>query len=326
VDTTQTPPLAQGCATGVTCDTSVFGNQGDAATAKPGICQGPLQNRPVACTTAGCWNGGSGQAATSGAFVVGANLFRTRDTIRQDILDQSMLVRVLTTTEGQQVLSAAAGAAVAVNPAKVWYVGQSWGSILGTLDLAANGRFSRAVLSVGGGTLTDILSTAPSFKAEVAALLASLNITEGSAAYLAFLQAAKWTLDPADPLNFAGAVKTAPLPNLLVDPTGATPQGAKAVLGQAARCDLTVPNATNQALFGNIGLSPLGPVSASATPGLQWYMNSTSGDCPTDGTTGNGATHGFLLDFVNPSLTTKAQTNAVTFLLGGTPAASPVTP
>jgi dienelactone hydrolase len=316
----------------VTCNTSVFGNQGDAATAKPGLCAGALQNLPVACkpaTTPGCWNGGSGQAATSGAFVVGANLFRTRDTIRQDILDQSMLVRVLTTPEGQQVLTAAAGAPIAVNPNKVWYVGQSWGSILGTLDLAANGRFSRAVLSVGGGTLTDILSTAPSFQSEVKALLASLGITVDSAAYLAFLQAAKWTLDPADPLNFAGAVKTAPLPNLLVDPTGATPQAAKAVLGQAARCDLTVPNPTNQALYGNMGLAPLDPVAPSGTPLLQWYMASTSGDCPADGTTGNGATHGFLLDFANPSLTAKAQTDTARFLLDvpSLPVApSPVTP
>ena len=39
-------------------------------------------------------------------------------------------------------------------------MGQSSGSILGTLNLAANPRFSRAVLNVGGATLVDILTIA----------------------------------------------------------------------------------------------------------------------------------------------------------------------
>jgi dienelactone hydrolase len=328
VDTTQTPPVALGCAAGVTCDTSVFGNQGDPATGKPGLCQGALQDVPVGCSTPGCWNGQAGNTATSGAFTVAANLFRTRDTIRQDILDQSMLVRVLTTAEGRAVLGAAAGSAapLPVNPAKVWYVGQSWGSVLGTADLAANPRFSRAVLNVGGGTTVDIFTTGYNFQAEIEALLASIGIVPGTPQYLAFLQAAKWTLDPSDPLNFAANVVTHPLPDLLADPTGATPQASKAVLGEAARCDLTVPNATNQALYGNMGLAPLGPVTASSTPTLQWYMTSTTGDCPTNGTTGPGATHGVLLDFQNPSLTAKAQSNAVRHLLSLPVDATPVTP
>jgi pimeloyl-ACP methyl ester carboxylesterase len=264
----------------------------------------------------------------SGAFTISANLFRTRDTIRQDILDQSMLVRVLATAEGQAVLGAAAGSAspVPVNPAKVWYVGQSWGSVLGTANLAANPRFSRAVLNVGGGTEVDIFSTSYSFKAQLEALLASIGILPGTPEYLAFLQAAKWTLDPADPLNFAANVVTSPLPDLLADPTGATAQAPKAILGQAARCDLTVPNATNQALYGNMGLAPLGPVAASSTPTLQWYMTSTAGDCPTDGTTGPGATHGVLLDFRNPLLTLKAQANAVKHLQAVPVDPTPVTP
>ncbi len=314
------------CATGSTCNHSVFGNQGDPAGDLPGLCTAGLAYKPVApglpaCSatvTTDCWDGTGGIAVASGNYLVSANFFRVRDTLRQDILDESMLVRVLTTPQGQAVIQAA------LNPAEVYFVGQSLGSIEGTLDVAANPRFSKTVLNVGGGTIVDIFTTSPSFTPALDQLLAGLGIVPGTPAYLEFLLAAKWVLDPADPINFAGHLVGAPLPNLLVSPPVA--QAPKVVLGQAARCDNVVPNATNQELYGNIGLLPIDPAAASGTPGVQWYMDSTSGACPTDGTTGPGATHGFLLDGVNLSLTTQAQTNVVEFFLGAPVAATPVTP
>lgn len=308
------------CATGATCDHTVFGNQGDAAP--PGLCTAPgLAYRPVqtglpSCPALDCWDGTGGIALSSGSFLVAANFFRWRDTVRQDILDQSMLARVLTTPEGQAVLGAP------IDPTRVHYVGQSLGSLEGTLDLAANPRFSRAVLNVGGGTWADIGTTSPAFQPLVAQLLADLGITPGTPAYLQFLHVAKWVLDPADPLNFARHLVSSPLPNLLQGGV----QAPKVVLGQAARCDSVVPNPTNQELYGLVGLAPLAPTTTSATAGLQWFMADTTTACPADGSTGaGGASHGFLLDFANPSLTTQAQASAVGFLLGAAPS-TPVTP
>jgi hypothetical protein len=313
-----------GCAAGVTCDTTVFGNQADSPAAKPGLCQGALAVKPIACapTDTACWNGTGGNSLTSGAFLISGNLFRSRDTIRQDILDQSMLVRVLTTPTGAAVLSAAAGSAVAIDPRQVFYVGQSLGSIEGTPDLAANPRFSRAVLNVGGATIMDVLTTAPDFSASVAELLASLGITPGTPQYLLFLIGAKWILDPADPANFAQHVTANTLPNLLV--VGTPPQTPKVVLGQAARCDATVPNGTNELLYGLMGLAPIDPTAAAAVPGLEWYMNSTGGTCPTNGDVGPGVEHGFLLDWSVPGLAALAQQNTVSFLLGGPVSPTPV--
>jgi hypothetical protein len=167
------------------------------------------------------------------------------------------------------------------------------------------------------------MTTSPAFQSTYLDGLHTLGITPGSVQNLLFLIAAKWILDPADPANFAAHLVTSPLPNLLADPTGGVPQAAKHVLGQGARCDLTVPNGTNELLYGLIGLAPLNPTTASATPGLQWFMNSTGGTCPAT-TTGPGATHGFLLDWTNPSMATAAQTNAVSYLLGGTVSPTPV--
>lgn len=321
--------VSVGCATGSTCDTTVFAQQqGDPATGRPGLCtSGALQLAPIGCdptATPGCWDGTAGNAITSAAFLVSANFFRSRDSIRQDFLDQSMLVRVLTSTNGQAVLSAAADSAVAIDPNRVFYVGQSLGSVEGTGDLATNPRISRAVLNVGGATIMDILTTSPNLGGPFLAVLASIGIVPGTPEYLLFLITTKWILDPADPANFARHLVTSPLPNLLADPSGGIAQAPKAILGQGARCDLTVPNSTNELLYGLIGLGPLEPTAASATPGLQWFMSSSAGSCPTDATTGPGASHGFLLDWTHPAMAAAAQENVVSYLLGGPVAPTPV--
>ncbi|MEI6223228.1 MAG: hypothetical protein WCS72_00650 [Deltaproteobacteria bacterium] len=320
-----------GCAAGVSCNTTVFAQQqGDDPTDRPGLCvNNALELQPIGCnpaSTPGCWDGTGGTSASSGSFVVTANLFRSRDTARQDILDQSMLIRVMTSAAGNEVIRVAAGlpaGTVPVNAATVYYVGQSWGAIEGTADLAVNPRVSRAVLNVGGAPVIDILTTAPSFEPLYQGLLDALHLTPGTTNYLLFLISAKWIVDPADPSNFAAHLVTSPLPNLLVDPTGHTPMAAKAILGQGARCDLTVPNPTNELLYGLIGLGPLNPTASRSSPGMQWFMNSASGTCPAT-TTGPGAPHGFLLDWTNPALASRAQTSVVSYLLGGPVESTPV--
>lgn len=316
--------VSVGCATGSTCDTTVFAQQqGDPPTGRPGLCTGnALQLAPIGPGPYDPALGG-GNAVTSASFLISANFFRSRDTVRQDILDQSMLVRVLTSANGQAVLTAAAGAPVAIDASRVFYVGQSLGSIEGTIDLAANPRFSRAALNVGGATIMDVLTTSPNLGGPFLEVLASIGIVPGTPEYLLFLITTKWILDPADPANFAQHLVTSPLPNLLADPSGGVLQDPKAVLGQGARCDLTVPNSTNELLYGLIGLAPLEPTAPSATPGLQWFMSSSAGTCPAS-ETGPGATHGFLLDWSNPAMATAAQQNVVSYLLGGPVAPTPV--
>ena len=301
------------CASGGTCNQAVFGDQKDPANAKPGLCTSSLAHDPVkaglpACSatvTTDCWDGTGGIARSSGAFFVSQNLFRLRDSMRQDIVDQGALARALSDPAN------AAALGVTVDPGRVFFVGQSLGAIEGTVDVAVNPIFRRAVLNADGGTFVDIAQDSPAFQAQVAALAAALGLQPNTIGFLQFLQVAKWVIDPADPVNFAASVKD---------------NGALAVLGQAARCDNVVPNEENQLLYGLVGLSPLASTAPAASPSLQWYTASTDGACPADGSTGNGATHGFLFDFANPSLTAKAQASAAAFLLGEPVLSTPVTP
>ena len=270
----------------------------------------------------------------SSDFLVSANFFRTRDTLRQDLIDQSQLLRVLSpdpsgAKAGNLVTTPITG--VQFDFAHIGYIGQSLGAIQGTADVAANPRFSRAVLNVGGGTTVDIFANSPAFAAGTTALLKGIGIQKGAnAGYLQFLVVAKTILDPADPLNFAGHLQAQTLPNLLVDAKGKTPQAAKAILTQAAFCDQVVPNPFNFLLDSTAATGPLpglpgfgGPgnfqlfYKGSAAPSaadLRACPSPTSGLGPPD----SAVSHGFLLDGRDAQITGKAQADAAAFLSNGT--------
>jgi hypothetical protein len=170
--------------------------------------------------------------------------------------------------------TALAGAGIAINPGAVYYEGLSLGSLSGTSVLAANSRMSRGSLSVGGGTITDFFTHAPAFQAQVVQLFTGLLAEPLHARsfsfdmidptkdqfdlfvaedYLQTLNVAKWILDPAEPVNYAVNLISAPLPDLLANPNGSVPQVAKAVYGQAAQNDPVIPNPFNFELYSLIG-------------------------------------------------------------------------
>ena len=244
-----------------TCDKAgAFANSaGMGDSVRPGVC-----------------SGGSVPRSAGSRYFVSANFFRTRDALRQNLIDTSTLALALARPPAPLAPQPAANpfaslllsAGLIVDPSAVYYEGISLGSIAGTSVLAVNPRITRASLSVGGGTLTDIFTTAPAFQANVDALFAVLipgysrdKITAGSAtfdaaiaaAYLRTLNVAKWILDPGDPINFAGYPRLAPLPNLLLSPDGSQPQVAKALYGQIANLDAVVPNANNELLYRLMG-------------------------------------------------------------------------
>jgi hypothetical protein len=306
----------------------------------------------VACNGGPCT---AGIPTVSASFLVTTNFFRTRDTLRQDFIDQSQLVRAVAFVPsgapptGHKLFDFMAAQGVIIDPANVFYVGQSLGSIQGAGNVATNPRISKAVLNVGGGTVVDVFTTSPAFGATTLALLNQLNIQPGTPQFLQFLIVAKTVLDPADPVNFAQHLSTdgLTLPNLLADPTGHTPQASKSLLTQAAFCDQVVPNAWNFLFDSNVACGPkdapvtgatppvctaplpisvnfgaTGPFSlffknTGATPNLTACPGPTIP--PTSGAGTPGAiNHGFLLDFADPAATAQAQTDAVTFLSAGT--------
>ncbi|HEY6003613.1 MAG TPA: hypothetical protein VIV57_12120 [Anaeromyxobacter sp.] len=301
----------------------------------PGTCQLALLRHRMDCaatdTNPACFTAPKGLPFASGNFLLSLNLFRTRDTLRQDIADQSFLALALArpaALRGPGPLDPLAAHldttyGIAIDPTKVYFVGQSLGAMQGTLNVAANPRFTRAVLAEGGATAIDIFANPDSsFHQTLVDLLAAAGIVEGTPEYLQFLQIAKWVLDPSDPANFAGTLLGGTdHPRLPIGLPFAPAQPAE-VLAQAALCDGTIPNPQNQELAGLVGVIPPLPPDTVGTGDFQWFINSAAGaTCPTD-----AATHGVLLDFVHPTLTAQAQASVADFLSSGAAQSTPVRP
>jgi hypothetical protein len=240
------------------------------------------------------------------------------------MIDESQLVRAIAFVpaapppSGNAVFDTMFGLGVIINPGNISFVGQSLGSISGAADVATNPRISQAVFNVGGGTLTDIFTTSPSFASGVNALLGQLGIQPNTSAFFQFLTVAKTVLDPADPINYVGHLTANTLPDLLSKPDGSQAQVAKKVLVQNAFCDQTVPNPTNLLFAENIsGIGPLPGQAAFTTSSKGNYqlfatgtvtLGGTGHDLPACG--GNNVAHGFLL------MTANAQIAAAQFLAG----------
>lgn len=316
------------------------GAQGD--TKPPGKCGAAgFAYRPVslACLAnpAACgWAGTEGIPFVSSSFLVSANFFRTRDVFRQDIIDESQLVRAIAfipagpPPTGHGVFDRMAASGVIIDPGAIYYSGQSLGAIQGTMTVAANPRISKAVLNVGGGTVVDVFTTSPAFTSSVGALLAGLGIVPGTADYLQFLAVSKTILDPADPVNYAGHLKASTLPDLLADQTGATPQAAKQVLTQVAFCDQVVPNPWSYVWASTLGTGPTPASPTFGAPGdFQLFMKGTTAPGPADFASCTGGfgsfpltpwavTHGFLANWADPVITSQAQAAAADFVVSGT--------
>ena len=361
--TSGTTGLASGCVGGAACTTALpAGAQGDAHP--PGTCgaAGFVKN-PV---TPGATGNTDGIPAVSGSipYLLSSNFFRTRDTFRQDLIDESQLVRAIAFVPDAQHLPPTSGNTVAdhiltraattfgtpmiIDPATIYYSGQSLGAIHGTMTVASNPRISRAGLNVGGGSVVDIFTTSPAFAPAVNQLLAGLGITPGTAAYLQFLTVAKTILDPADPVNFAGHLTANTLPNLLPPLGGKTDgtvlQTPKKILMQVANCDQVVPNPFGLVWASNIAFAsappggplPTGPAffAPGATGTFQLFVGhdfnpadfGKAAKC-TDTTAAGALTlnrgggHGHLISFEN-SLTLAAQNDLASFVMTGNPVPS----
>jgi hypothetical protein len=308
-------------------------NQGDTAATggPPGTCDSTgLIKAPV---TPGATGNPDGIAAASGNYVISANFFRTRDTFRQDLIDESQLIRAiafvpdptkaLPPNSGHAVIDHMVQRGVIIDPGTIYFSGQSLGSFLGPMDVATNPRITRAAFNVGGGTIVDVFATSPVFHDRFTQLIGSLGITPGTAQFIQFLTVAKTVLDPADPINFMGHL-TDPahmLPNLLPplggNPNGTVPQLPKQILTQFANCDGDVTNPFNFLYASNAGLGPVpNPTANPPTSGTIQLFLSSDGPTPTC-PTGGGVSHAFLLDFSKPAVATAAQADLASFLKTG---------
>lgn len=149
---------------------------------------------------------------------------------------------------------------LAFDPARVVYVGNSMGSVVGTAVLSAEPELAAAVLNVAPGAIVDTLVEAGEFAALTHGLLLPvLGVTPpapGNEAALGLdptVDLYRWAMEPVDPLALAPAVRARLLdgPDLLV---------------QLAGHDEVAAPAPSQALVRALGLAGFGDFAHADIP------------------------------------------------------------
>ncbi|MHB8872942.1 MAG: hypothetical protein ACYC8T_04580 [Myxococcaceae bacterium] len=278
------------------------------------FCMSVQQGR---CQSSGRCEGGDfwRTGAQSGPVISGwntidpANLFTTRDNLRQQVVDFSQLTRLIRGTgDGSlNALLTGAGASGTLDGDQIHYVGLS---LAGALFNAVSPQTHRVVLNVPAGNLPGILLTtqSPELVAGREAFLAGLaaqGITVGTPAFDSFIGFAHWILDPSDPVN-AGAYLA----------RGNYIPGDRQAFIQFIEGDQTLPNPTTQALVAATLRPPqMSCASGQAPPCADVFaftvdVFSSVMPAPED-------RHGFLLNGVT-DITSYGQNQVTQYLTQGT--------
>lgn len=246
------------------------------------------------------------------APLLSANLPATRDHLRQTVLEQLQLERVLAACSAP-----GACGAFHVDGQRIAYVGQSLGALIGGVTGAVSRSMRAAVLSVGGADWVQVFTETetPDIRCPlVDALIASGVISgqpwdsgenadatclgedwKGQRPFLEFAAAARWLLDPVDPVNYGGHYARPGAPSVLLaevvsDPV--VPNSATATFGAVLRLS---PSAASVATSASPAPSP-----AAARAGSSWIRYES---IPADASTmfpGNAYGHGSLLAPAEP--------------------------
>jgi len=220
--------------------------------------------------------------AASGNYFVSANFFRTRDALRQLVLDQSALTLALARPPApayplqpavNDLQAQLAGLGVVIDPTRVYFAGFSTGGMGGVAVVATNPRFKVATFTESGGSLVDVFTQGQANQDKLPAIFGPLGIdlaciqtgtgcdaatrAAQSAKYAQTLALAKWILDPAEPLNYAASVPTKAFhPNLAPLVAGGAGFATTTTYGQLVTGAQTVPNQNSRELFGLAGVNP----------------------------------------------------------------------
>ncbi|WP_395679240.1 Ig-like domain-containing protein [Dokdonella sp.] len=138
--------------------------------------------------------GPDGTIDGSGSYFINlTSLLTSRDNLRQGAADLLQLSHTASTLPN-------------VDASRISFVGQSLGSIVGTVFLANEDEYVHtAVLSVPGGGIARLLEASPTFGPRVRAGLGAAGLLPGTPAYDAWMVAAQTVIDSGDPINHASA-------------------------------------------------------------------------------------------------------------------------
>lgn len=245
-------------------------------------------------------------------FINLASLLTSRDNLRQASSDLMELTRAIPTLSYT--------GAADFDGSRIYFVGQSLGSIIGTAFLAIEPHVNVAVLNVPGGGVVRLLDGSPAFGPSIHAGLAAAGLHPNTPDYDAFMVAAQTVVDSADSINFAFA--TAGKSILAQEVVGGSaPVAGDVTPANCATCydangnwlpDQVIPNNVPGAplsggdpLIAALGLATLTPPGAQAAS-IRGVVRFVTG------------THGSLLDpSSSPQATVEMQTEMASMLASG---------
>jgi pimeloyl-ACP methyl ester carboxylesterase len=195
---------------------------------------------------------GDGQIGSyEGCLAMDPSQVALRDCLRQTALDLAELVRTI-----RNGIDVTGGGKPDLDATRIYYVGESLGSMYGTIFSAIEPAVRASVLNVGGGTVEDIVRWSESYHSLAAGLLAAhipsllnegtdfndnyvfpyqpvkVNEVPGAIAIQNAFELYEWLESPGDPVYYAPHLADSMLPGIPY----------KRILFQSARADLTMPN------------------------------------------------------------------------------------
>jgi len=213
--------------------------------------------------------------STEGVGAVGAlSLVSSRDGLRQTVVDLMQLTRHI-----EAGVDIDGDGSVDLDAGRIYYSGQSFGGIYGTIFLGTEPNLKAGVPNVPGGSITEIARLSPAFRVLTAISLATrqpnlinlpplpglpvpLNLVfnenmplrneaprvdtvPGAESIQHFVDVSQWATQAGNPVSYAPHIRKQPLPG----------HAAKPVIFQFAKGDVTVPNPTTSAILRAGGLA-----------------------------------------------------------------------
>ncbi len=142
--------------------------------------------------------GADGNIDPSGShFINLTSLLTSRDNLREGVADLIALTRSLPSLN--------LGAAGAINPAAIHFLGHSLGAVEGGTFLGVDlppSQIVTATLAMAGGGIANLLRESPAFAPQINAGLEAQGVSPGTTLYEQFFRDAQTAVDSGDPVNF----------------------------------------------------------------------------------------------------------------------------
>ncbi|HMM67675.1 MAG TPA: Ig-like domain-containing protein [Dokdonella sp.] len=241
--------------------------------------------------------GPDGVVDPSGSYFINLpSLLTSRDNIRQAVADLLVLARAIPSTHYS-------ASATDFDGARISFVGQSLGGIIGTVFMGVQPDVQVGLLNVPGGGIPRLLEASPAFGPRIIAGLGAIGVSPGTPDYDAFFGAAQTVIDSADPINWA-----LPANNSLLASKRLLLQ--EVVGGGSVPPDQVIPNSVagaplsgTEPLIRTLGLSTITQTTQSAS-GIRGVVRFTQGN------------HGSLLDPTgSPAATAEMQGEMASLLV-----------